>query len=360
MLSNYDNPGTNTTGPNDWTALMFAVGLNDRVRTSKEVKIVKLLLEDGKADPNQQNADGWTALMLAANRIWVSDIDVEITKLLLDKGANRSLKNKNNKTALDLASGKSVDPMGKSNLDIVKLLRPKDMPYASGPDEEPEIYTKIPILPAVPTYASPAAPAAPTYASPAAPTYASPAAPAPDSNPSSPNDGGPNTGLIIGVVVTCVVVLAIVAGFILLYCKKSKEDVPWQSSLPGPPAQAAAKPGGSPKRDWREFGSPKRELKEFGSPRRMPENSPNGKFRAGESADSANKQRMNLPKGFSGERSPYDKSPKGGMREKNFSDKSPTSALGKKQLFSWEIANESLSPRTRKFPGDSKLRPLNG
>jgi len=224
-----------------------------------------------------------------------------------------------------------------------------DMPYASGPDEE-EIYTpNIPILPAPPTYASPAAP-----------TYASPAAPAPDSNPSSPNDGGPNTGLIIGVVVTCVVVLAIVAGFILLYCKKSKEDVPWQSSLPGPPAQAAAKPGGSPKRDWREFGSPKRELKEFGSPRRMPENSPNGKFRAGESADSANKQRMNLPKGFSGERSPYDKSPKGGMREKNFSDKSPTSALGKKQLFSWEIANESLSPRTRKFPGDSKLRPLNG
>merc|ERR1712112_182533 len=201
------------------------------------------------------------------------------------------------------------------------------MPYASGPGEEPEIYTKIPILPAVPTYASPAAPAAPTYASPAAPTYASPAAPAPDSNPSSPNDGGPNTGLIIGVVVTCVVVLAIVAGFILLYCKKSKEDVPWQSSLPGPSAQAAAKPGGSPKRDWREFGSPKR----------MPENSPNGKFRAGESADSANKQRMNLPKGFSGERSPYDKSPKGGMREKNFSDKSPTSALGKKQLFSWEI-----------------------
>merc|ERR1712112_124252 len=235
------------------------------------------------------------------------------------------------------------------------------MPYASGPGEEPEIYTKIPILPAVPTYASSAAPTYVSPAAPAAPTYASTAAPAPDSTTLRPNDGGPNTGLIIGVVVTCVVVLAIVAGFILLYCKKSKEDVPWQSSLPGPSAQAAAmRGGGSPKRDWREFGSPKRELKEFGSPRRMPENSPNGNFRAGESADSANKQRMNLPKGFSGERSPYDKSPKGGMREKNFSDKSPTSALGKKQLFSWEIANESLSPRTRKFPGDSKLRPLNG
>jgi len=323
----------------------------------------------------------------------------------LARGADPSIKNNNGMTSLDLAEGKSVDPMENENLKIMKLLKPKEMPHGLGPRPgEEELNSKIPELPdaapthaptAAPTYVSTAAPthaptAAPTYAPTAAPTYAPTAAPthaptaaptyvstaaptyvsteaptyaspaALDSNPSSPNDGGTNTGLIIAVVVTCVVVVAIVAGFILVYYKKSKEkDAPWQSSLPTPPAQAAAKPGGLPKRDWREFASPKRELKEFGSPRRMPENSPNRKFRAGESADSANKQRMNLPKGFSGERSPFDKSPKGGMREKNFPDKSPTSALGKKQPFSWEIANESLSPRTRKFSGESKLRPLN-
>ena len=61
--------------------------------------IVELLLGAG-CNPNQQDYSGTTALML----IW--DCDLEITRALINAGADVQLRNKDGETALDIARKK--------------------------------------------------------------------------------------------------------------------------------------------------------------------------------------------------------------------------------------------------------------
>jgi ankyrin repeat protein len=73
------------------TALTMAVSFG------RKPEVVKILLSAG-ADMDVQDAIGWTPLMAAAS-IEKSDF----VKLLLGRGANKSLKNKEGKTAADIA-----------------------------------------------------------------------------------------------------------------------------------------------------------------------------------------------------------------------------------------------------------------
>jgi ankyrin repeat protein len=61
--------------------------------------LVELLLAAG-SNANAQDKTGTTALML----IW--DCDLEITKALIDAGADQQLRNKDGETALDIAKRK--------------------------------------------------------------------------------------------------------------------------------------------------------------------------------------------------------------------------------------------------------------
>ena len=74
------------------TPLMLAV-------MKGSLSIVELLLAAG-SNPNAQDYTGTTALML----IW--DCDLEITKALIEAGADQRLRNKEGETALDIAKRK--------------------------------------------------------------------------------------------------------------------------------------------------------------------------------------------------------------------------------------------------------------
>lgn len=67
---------------------------------SDKVEIVKFLLDQKGVDINYKDKDGYTALMNAALYA-----QYDIAKFLLDSGADSSLKNNAQKTALDLAKG---------------------------------------------------------------------------------------------------------------------------------------------------------------------------------------------------------------------------------------------------------------
>lgn len=64
--------------------------------------MVKLLLENA-ANVNSVNDDLQTPLHLAAERGFTEPTQGEIIKLLIEHGANAGLRDKNHKTALDLA-----------------------------------------------------------------------------------------------------------------------------------------------------------------------------------------------------------------------------------------------------------------
>lgn len=88
---------------NGGTALMLA-------SLGASVESVKMLLEAG-ADPNTvEKLDNWTALMFAA-----SEGHKDVCQALLDGGADPSLKDRNGRTAFDLAKAKE-------HQDVVELL----------------------------------------------------------------------------------------------------------------------------------------------------------------------------------------------------------------------------------------------
>ena len=78
----------------NYTLLMYQV-FHGTLRGVKS-----LLIHDPPALPNLQDSTGWTALHLA-----VIIEDPNKVRLLLDYGADKTIKGKNGKTALDLAKG---------------------------------------------------------------------------------------------------------------------------------------------------------------------------------------------------------------------------------------------------------------
>ncbi len=71
--------------------------------TRADIEVVKMLLGKTK-NINIQESDGVTVLMFIAQNTKISRADLkEMIKLFLEKGADKSIKNKDGKTALDLA-----------------------------------------------------------------------------------------------------------------------------------------------------------------------------------------------------------------------------------------------------------------
>jgi ankyrin repeat protein len=108
----------------------------------KQIEIVKLLIEKG-ADLNETDDDGWTCLMYArkgnieminlllksaphiidlctfqgntALMLTVNEENTKVAKLLIEKGANIEIQNKNGKSALDFAKASE-------NIELVELI----------------------------------------------------------------------------------------------------------------------------------------------------------------------------------------------------------------------------------------------
>jgi ankyrin repeat protein len=84
------------------TALMWAAGHSDDAGTKDVVQVVNLLVDRG-AKLDEQDDKGRTALMLAAMLGHTAAAEA-----LLARGADRTLKDKDGKTASDLASGTAL------------------------------------------------------------------------------------------------------------------------------------------------------------------------------------------------------------------------------------------------------------
>jgi len=94
------------------------------IRHKSSEKIIKILLTEGGADPNKQDVDGWTALMMAARqsspeRGESSERTVEI---LLASGADPNKQTKGGWTALMLAARYSSPERGNSSEKTVEIL----------------------------------------------------------------------------------------------------------------------------------------------------------------------------------------------------------------------------------------------
>ncbi len=87
-----------------------------QINTQKIKAIIDLLLNKG-ANPNIQNAYGFTPLMYA------SEINSDLVALLLAKGANPNLKSREKKTALDFAQQSKLPATEKEK--IIQLLKAK-------------------------------------------------------------------------------------------------------------------------------------------------------------------------------------------------------------------------------------------
>ena len=89
-ILNNGKANINAKDRDGWTALIWASCKGD-------LEIVKLLVESG-ADIDAKDNDGWTALMRASWRGYL-----EIVQYLVEIGADINIKNKDGKTALDWA-----------------------------------------------------------------------------------------------------------------------------------------------------------------------------------------------------------------------------------------------------------------
>src|SRR6266404_1964343 len=90
------NIDINARYPNDLTLLIWASGPDEKAPETEAIKVVSYLLDAG-AHIDDRDARGRTALMIAAE-----GGRAEIAKLLLARGADRSLKDKAGKSAADL------------------------------------------------------------------------------------------------------------------------------------------------------------------------------------------------------------------------------------------------------------------
>jgi uncharacterized protein len=88
----------NTRYGNDLTALMWAAGYSDEAGVQDIAKVITLLIDRGTRIDDQDNR-GRTALMIASELNHTVAVD-----LLLARGANKSLRDKQGKSAADLTS----------------------------------------------------------------------------------------------------------------------------------------------------------------------------------------------------------------------------------------------------------------
>ena len=94
-ILNNGKANINAKDRDGWTALIWASCKGD-------LEIVKLLVESG-ADIDAKDNDGWTALMRASWRGYL-----EIVQYLVEIGADINIKNKDGKTALDLSDTEEI------------------------------------------------------------------------------------------------------------------------------------------------------------------------------------------------------------------------------------------------------------
>lgn len=90
--------GANARYGNDLTVLMWAAGYSDEAGVQDEIEVIKLLLDRGAHIDDADNR-GRTALMIAAELNHAAAVD-----LLLARGADKSLKDQQGKTASDLTT----------------------------------------------------------------------------------------------------------------------------------------------------------------------------------------------------------------------------------------------------------------
>ena len=90
--------GANARYGNDLTVLMWAAGYSDEAGVQDEIEVMKLLLDRGAHIDDADNR-GRTALMIAAELNHAAAVD-----LLLASGADKSLKDQQGKTASDLTT----------------------------------------------------------------------------------------------------------------------------------------------------------------------------------------------------------------------------------------------------------------
>lgn len=91
----HENSGDVQVEDSGHTALFLAAGTG-------QIEVVKLLLEKG-ADVNKQTNYGWTPLITAVGRFTSGHRDTDMADLLLENGADIDAKNKEGRTAVDLA-----------------------------------------------------------------------------------------------------------------------------------------------------------------------------------------------------------------------------------------------------------------